>query len=270
LTWKTWNRAALVAGISLFSLNFSQSVQAEGGEGSSVIIEHDRQAVAHPPEEAQPAEASGQQAEAAEEIKPTETRKKSAARVEGTVDGGAAAKPGKAAAKTTKAEPQPASSATVEDEGSVETAKVGADEDQAEAKSVKRAAGSDAARATGLKVLIERYATENNIPYSLADAVIRIESRYQAGARNGPHMGLTQIHSATARSLGYAGEASGLLDAETNLRYGLKYLATAYKLAGGDTCGTILRYQAGHRAQTMTAAARKYCARVKIITAGAQ
>ena len=56
-------------------------------------------------------------------------------------------------------------------------------------------------------------------------------------ARNGPNVGLTQINAGTAQSLGYTGEASGLLDAETNLRYGLKYLAQAYKLAGGDTCG---------------------------------
>ena len=65
------------------------------------------------------------------------------------------------------------------------------------------------------------------------------------------------------------GLAAGLLDAETNLRYGLKYLARAYKLAGGDTCGTILRYQFGHRSQTMTSASRAYCAKVKVITAAA-
>ncbi len=98
---------------------------------------------------------------------------------------------------------------------------------------------------------------------------MRLESRYNAGARNGPNMGLTQINVSTAQSLGYQGAAAGLLDAETNLRYGLKYLAKAYKLAGGDICGAILRYQAGHRAQTMTNAARAYCAKVKVITAAA-
>ena len=82
-------------------------------------------------------------------------------------------------------------------------------------------------------------------------------------------MGLTQINVRTAQSLGYQGGAAGLLDAETNLRYGLKYLAGAYRLAGGDTCGTILRYQFGHRTQTMTGASRVYCAKVKVITASA-
>jgi len=129
---------------------------------------------------------------------------------------------------------------------------------------------SDAMRAKALKPLIARYASENGLPYELADAVVRLESRYNAGARNGPHMGLTQINFRTAQSLGYHGPAAGLLDAETNLRYGLKYLARAYKLAGGDTCGTILRYQFGHRTQTMTAASRAYCAKVKVITAAAE
>ena len=128
---------------------------------------------------------------------------------------------------------------------------------------------SDSARGTALRSMIVRYASENGLPYELADAVVRLESRYNAGARNGPNLGLTQINVRTAQSLGYQGPAAGLLDAETNLRYGLKYLARAYKLAGGDTCGTILRYQFGHRAQTMTGASRVYCAKVKVITAAA-
>jgi soluble lytic murein transglycosylase-like protein len=121
-----------------------------------------------------------------------------------------------------------------------------------------------------LKPLIVRHASENGLPYELADAVVRLESRYNAGARNGPNMGLTQINVRTAQALGYQGSAAGLLDAETNLRYGLKYLAKAYKLAGGDTCGTILRYQFGHRTQTMTSASRAYCAKVKVIAAAAE
>ncbi len=132
-----------------------------------------------------------------------------------------------------------------------------------------RSRQADAVRAVALKPLIARHAAANGLPYELADAIIRLESRYNAGARNGPNMGLTQINVSTAQSLGYQGAAAGLLDAETNLRYGLKYLAGAYKLAGGDTCGTILRYQFGHRTQTMTGASRVYCAKVKVITAAA-
>ncbi len=129
---------------------------------------------------------------------------------------------------------------------------------------------ADTLKATALKPLIARYALQHNLPYGLADAVVRLESRYNAAARNGPNLGLTQVNLRTAQSLGYTGDARGLFDAETNLRYGLKYLAQAYKLAGGDMCGTILRYQFGHRTQTMTNASRVYCAKVKTIMVTSQ
>jgi soluble lytic murein transglycosylase-like protein len=125
----------------------------------------------------------------------------------------------------------------------------------------------DTIRADTIRPLIARHASENGVPFALVDAVVRIESRYNPGARNGVNVGLTQINVRTAQSLGYRGGASGLLDAETNLRYGVKYLAQAYKLAGGDTCGTVLRYQSGHRAETMNRASRAYCGKVKTLIA---
>lgn len=135
---------------------------------------------------------------------------------------------------------------------------------------LSRSERADGAKASALRPLIARHASENGLPYELADAIVRLESRYNAGARNGPNVGLTQVNVRTAQSLGYKGDAAGLLDAETNLRYGLKYLAVAYKLAGGDTCGTILRYQFGLRTTTMTGASRAYCAKVKVLTAAAE
>jgi soluble lytic murein transglycosylase-like protein len=137
-------------------------------------------------------------------------------------------------------------------------------------KSAIKSPLADIARASAIKPLIVRFALQHSIPYELADAVVRIESRYNPGARNGPNLGLTQVNFRTAQSLGYTGDASGLFDAETNLRFGLKYLAQAYKLAGGDLCGAILRYQGGHRAVTMTSASRTYCARVKTIISKAE
>jgi soluble lytic murein transglycosylase-like protein len=76
-----------------------------------------------------------------------------------------------------------------------------------------------------------------------------------------------QIRHQTARGMGYSGGAGGLLDAETNARYAMKYLAQAYKLAGGDTCRTIMKYQSGHMAVRMSGANRTYCAKVRTITA---
>jgi len=114
-----------------------------------------------------------------------------------------------------------------------------------------------------IRDMILRHAAAHGVPASLADAMVRVESRYNPAARNGVNLGLTQISYATARSLGYGGSASGLLDANTNLQFGILYLARAYRLADGDTCRTVLKYQAGHRAVSMTAAARAYCSKVK-------
>ncbi|MDP3410713.1 transglycosylase SLT domain-containing protein [Bosea sp. (in: a-proteobacteria)] len=119
----------------------------------------------------------------------------------------------------------------------------------------------------GLKALVARHAAANGVPFSLADAVVRIESRYNPRASNAGNYGLMQIRHQTARGMGYSGGAGGLLDAETNARYAMKYLAMAYRAAGGDTCRTIMKYQSGHMATRMNGANRTYCAKVRTITA---
>jgi soluble lytic murein transglycosylase-like protein len=58
------------------------------------------------------------------------------------------------------------------------------------------------------------------------------------------------------------------MDPDTNLAWGMKYLGGAYRLGGGDVCGTVLRYQGGHRATRMTAASRRYCGDVNAMLAG--
>ena len=72
-----------------------------------------------------------------------------------------------------------------------------------------------------------------------------------------------QIKPATASMMGYSGSATGLFDPETNIKYGMKYLAKAQKLGGGTTCGTILKYNAGHAAKRMNPVSRHYCSKVK-------
>lgn len=135
----------------------------------------------------------------------------------------------------------------------------------AETTTAARIAVASRAGPAAIHALIATHAAQQGVPVSLADAVVRIESRYNPAARNGPYMGLTQIAHRTAQSLGYVGDAAGLLDPAVNLRYGMRYLAQAYKLAGGDTCRTVMKYQSGHRAMSMTAANRKYCAKVRTI-----
>ncbi len=117
--------------------------------------------------------------------------------------------------------------------------------------------------------IIARYASTYGVPVSLAHAVIRVESNYRAGAKGSAgEIGLMQIKPATARMMGYSGSAKGLYDPDTNVRYGMKYLAMAHELGGGDTCGTILRYNAGHAARRMNPVSAAYCSKVKRHLAG--
>jgi len=94
--------------------------------------------------------------------------------------------------------------------------------------------------------LIAHYATVYAVPESLVRRVIMRESRYNPAARNGPYYGLMQISHATAGTMGYRGAPSGLLDAETNLRYAVKYLAGAYLVAGGNEDQAVGFYARGY------------------------
>lgn len=117
------------------------------------------------------------------------------------------------------------------------------------------------------RVLIAQHAAANGIPFALGDAVVRVESRYQPHVSNAGALGLMQIKHSTARGLGYTGTAKGLMHPETNIKYGMKYLAQAYRLANGDTCGTVMRYQSGHYAKRINRANLAYCAKVRTIIA---
>jgi hypothetical protein len=94
--------------------------------------------------------------------------------------------------------------------------------------------------------LIAKHAAANGLPESLVRRVIRIESRGNAHAVYAGNYGLMQIRLATARGVGYSGDAQGLLDAETNLTYAVKYLAGAYRAAGCDADRAVLLYQQGY------------------------
>ena len=114
------------------------------------------------------------------------------------------------------------------------------------------------------KAIVKRYAMLNGVPISLAHAVVAIESNYKPHSRGkAGEVGLMQIKPATARLMGYSGSIAGLFDPETNIKYGMKYLAKARRLGGGTTCGTILKYNAGHAAKRMNPISRNYCYKVK-------
>jgi len=131
------------------------------------------------------------------------------------------------------------------------------------------AAGASAS-SDAMRAMIARHAADNNVPFALADAMVRVESRYNPAARNRANLGLTQITHRTARGLGYGGSAAGLFHADTNLKWGIRYLGIAYRMAGGNVCGTIMRYQNGLGSTRMTGANRAYCGKVQALMAGAK
>src|SRR5215212_7835513 len=98
-----------------------------------------------------------------------------------------------------------------------------------------------------LDALVAAQAAANGLPVALVHRVIIRESRYNPGIiGKGGAMGLMQIKTATARGVGYSGSAAGLLDPQTNLTYAVRYLAGAYRLAGGNHDRAVSYYARGY------------------------
>jgi soluble lytic murein transglycosylase-like protein len=98
----------------------------------------------------------------------------------------------------------------------------------------------------GVDGLIAKYAAVYDVPESLIRRIIDRESGYNPKARNGPYWGLMQIRYDTAQTMGYRGPAAGLLDPDTNLRYGVKYLAGAWRVGGYDADEAERNYASGY------------------------
>jgi soluble lytic murein transglycosylase-like protein len=97
-----------------------------------------------------------------------------------------------------------------------------------------------------IELLIEKYAALYEVPADLVRHVVNRESTFNPKAFNHGHWGLMQIKHATARGMGYDGPASGLFDAETNLKYAVKYLRGAWLVAGGNAKRADWLYQTGY------------------------
>ncbi len=98
-----------------------------------------------------------------------------------------------------------------------------------------------------LMKLIKRYSGIYGVPESLVHRVVHRESKYNPTAYNrGGYWGLMQISYPTAKSMGYEGPASGLLDAETNLKYAIKYLRGAWLVADNKNDNAIKLYARGY------------------------
>lgn len=106
--------------------------------------------------------------------------------------------------------------------------------------------GLHAGETAELRALINQAARDNQVPASLVHRVVQRESGYNPAARNGPYYGLMQILPQTAGTMGYDGPASGLLDAETNLKYAVRYLRGAWLVADGSEDRAVMWYAKGY------------------------
>src|SRR5689334_1722248 len=97
-----------------------------------------------------------------------------------------------------------------------------------------------------LNGLISKHAAANGVPESLVRRIIKRESGGRPHVVSKGNYGLMQIKLATARGMGYRGDARGLLDADTNMTYAVKYLANAYRVAGGNQSRAVALYAGGY------------------------
>jgi len=102
------------------------------------------------------------------------------------------------------------------------------------------------------------------VPFALVDAVMAVESDYNplAAGRAG-EIGLMQVMPETARLMGFSGNLTALARPEINIPLGARYLAEAYRLAGGDICTTVMKYRAGHQETRFSVRSVEYCRRVR-------
>jgi len=111
------------------------------------------------------------------------------------------------------------------------------------------AAAAPKGQASGHDALVAKHAAANGVPEALVRRVIYIESKGNPRVISKGNYGLMQIRLGTARAMGYDGNAQGLLDADTNMTYAVKYLAGAYRVAGGNQQRAIAYYQRGYYMQ---------------------
>ncbi|MFC3060673.1 lytic transglycosylase domain-containing protein [Paenirhodobacter populi] len=97
-----------------------------------------------------------------------------------------------------------------------------------------------------LRQLINKYADHYEVPRTLVHRVVQRESGYNPTASNGRYMGLMQIDPRTASSMGHSGSARELLDAETNLKYAVKYLRGAWLVSDGSEEKAVGWYARGY------------------------
>ena len=108
------------------------------------------------------------------------------------------------------------------------------------------ARADEPAHSAELDAMIVRQAKRHGVPESLVRRIVMRESRYNARARNHSFWGLMQISYPTARSMGFKGNPSELLNPVVNLTYAVPYLANAFIVAGKREDAAVRLYAHGY------------------------
>ena len=117
---------------------------------------------------------------------------------------------------------------------------------------------------SAIRALIEQETLKTNLPADIAEAVVFVESSFDASTigRVG-EIGLMQVRPGTAAMLGFRGSTAELAQPEINIHYGVTYLSQAWSLAGGDLCRALMKYRAGHGEEVMSPLSVTYCNRAR-------
>ena len=114
------------------------------------------------------------------------------------------------------------------------------------------------------RALIAKEAGQQGLAPAIAEAVMAVESGFNPDViGSSGEIGLMQIMPSTARMLGFAGSNAELAVPETNIHYGVLYLAQAWRLAGGDLCTATMKYRAGHGETRFSYLSVNYCVAVR-------
>ena len=111
---------------------------------------------------------------------------------------------------------------------------------------VSAAVAGPAERSMAYDEMIASQAKMHGVPVAFVHRTVLRESRYNPALVQHHCFGLMQIKYATARGMGYKGDARGLLDQQVNLTYGVPYLANAYHLADGNEDRATALYRGGY------------------------
>jgi soluble lytic murein transglycosylase-like protein len=91
------------------------------------------------------------------------------------------------------------------------------------------------ARGNDVVALIQSMAPAHGVPTWFALRIAHVESNYKPNIRGAAgEYGVYQMKCATAKGIGFSGNCSQLLDARTNVKWGLKHLSLAIGKSRGN------------------------------------